>query len=247
MCGPKRVIDIIASHTGNYHKAKQLLASVEIDKQIETSIEQKEVKIPKSVGALQPAHIHYLQSRGFNDIQHLSTMWNIGGIGIDPFLSWRIWIPYYYQGRIVTWTTRSIVDDKNVPRYVSAPKSASIMTPKQVLYGIDYVRVAAIICEGPIDCWAIGPGAVATSGINVSKEQILQLIDIPIRAVCFDSTDEGKKASSDLCRTLSCYPGKTYKIRLESGKDPASIDEDELQELKSFLTGKGYRSFHIPK
>jgi hypothetical protein len=54
--------------------------------------------------------------------------------------------------------------------------------------------------------------------------------------VCFDGEPEAQARARTLARTLSLYPGVTWNVKLESGEDPATADQEEIKELrKKFL------------
>lgn len=186
---------------------------------------------PAGVGPLAGAHTRYLAGRGF-DPMAIVRLWGVHGIGHAASLAWRLFIPVFDElGRPVTWTTRSIRDDVNF-RYVSAPAEQEDISIKEVLYGAHLARHAVVIVEGPLDAWAIGPGALATCGTGYSAAQMALASAYPLRAVCFDAEPAAQKRAAELCRALSALPGKTTNVQLETGKDPASADPAEVAELR---------------
>ncbi len=187
------------------------------------------LKIPVGVGELLPAHRRYLKQRGF-DPEELTTLWGVQGIGIAPALSWRIWIPIRdAAGVTVSWTTRSIVGSGI--RYITARPEEESVGSKDLLFGEDMCRHAVLVTEGPLDAMAIGPGAVATLGMKVSKKQITRIARFPVRCLVFDHEDEAQQRAKKLCEDLSVFAGETYRIIL-SGKDAASSPKEEIQELR---------------
>ena len=80
----------------------------------------------------------------------------------------RLIIPFYYEGRIVGWTGRSVVPDKK-PKYLSEIQPGFV-------YGLDeqrYNKVFAIVCEGQID--AIHVEGCALGGSEISDQQAMLL------------------------------------------------------------------------
>lgn len=80
----------------------------------------------------------------------------------------RLLIPFYYEGRIVGWTGRSVLPDKK-------PKYLTEMQPGFV-YGLDEQtpnKVFCIVCEGQID--AIHIEGCALGGSEISDQQSLLL------------------------------------------------------------------------
>jgi DNA primase len=191
------------------------------------------LKIPPGVGLLAKAHRKYLQGRGF-DPDRIARLWGVQGIGIAARYSWSLFIPIQYRGETVSWTTRSIGDKGK--RYSNAPVAEEAIPAKELLYGNDLARQCIIIVEGPADAWAIGPGAVATMGLNYTPAQLNKMIKYPVRVVCFDSETQAQWRANRLADELARYSGETHRVKLETGKDAAEADSDEIAELrKRFL------------
>jgi len=228
-CGRKDTGRILSVVTG---QPVQLIRSA-LNTAIPTTKEKKKqgkLVIPKGVGDLLPGHHDYLENRGF-DADEIVRLWGVRGIGQAAHLKWRLFIPVYYHGIIVSWTTRSI-NPNNPMRYVSAPPEHEATPIKNVLYGSDYAQHRIIVHEGPIDVWATGPGAVATCGTSYTTAQVKAILRNPVRVVCFDSSSEAQGRARELTRTLSLYPGVTWNVRLESGEDPAAADQEEIADLR---------------
>lgn len=80
----------------------------------------------------------------------------------------RLIIPFYYEGNIVGWTGRSILEDKK-PKYLTEVQPGFV-------YGLDdqtYNKVFAIVCEGQID--AIHIEGCALGGSEISDQQSMLL------------------------------------------------------------------------
>jgi hypothetical protein len=80
----------------------------------------------------------------------------------------RLIIPFFYEGRIVGWTARSVVPDKK-PKYLTEVQPGFV-------YGLDeqrYTKVFAIVCEGQID--ALHIEGCALGGSEISDQQALLL------------------------------------------------------------------------
>jgi len=230
-CGKHPLVNTVMEITGlSYHNVKQLLDTLD-----RPDFERKEKSvgkliIPKGVGELQKSHKQYLHSRGFN-WRKIEQLWGIKGIAISSKLSWRIWIPIYYHGEIVSWTTRSISENPKIGRYISAKPEQESMCHKHLLYGQDFARHAIIVNEGPINAWRIGPGAVATFGSGYSQEQLERIAEYPIRAICFDNEPEAQKRARRLSNDLSVFPGETFNILLDE-KDAAEENEQNIERLR---------------
>ena len=233
-CGAHSLASVIREYTNlPYNQIKKLIG--QLDDIYEQPLLKKNVKgllgTPSCVGPLQYAHIEYLYKRGF-DYKEIQRLWQIKGIGIAGQLKWRLFIPIHYRNQVVSWTTRSLREGSG--KYISAEPSQELLPHKDMLYGEDYVRHCAIITEGPLDVWAIGPGAVATFGTAFSKQQILRLLKVPRRIVCFDNEKEAQRQARKLCDMLGVFDGETINVTLKA-KDPGEAKHKELKKLRKFL------------
>lgn len=234
-CGSIRLVDALSETTHlSVLECYDLLKSVgwERNRKWAERLAGK-LKIPPGVGLLAKAHRKYLQGRGF-DPDRIARLWGVQGIGIAARYSWSLFIPIQYRGETVSWTTRSIGDKGK--RYSNAPVAEEAIPAKELLYGNDLARQCIIIVEGPADAWAIGPGAVATMGLNYTPAQLNKMIKYPVRVVCFDSETQAQWRANRLADELARYSGETHRVKLETGKDAAEADSDEIAELrKRFL------------
>lgn len=90
----------------------------------------------------------------------------------------RLIIPFFYEGRIVGWTARSIVPDKK-PKYLTESQPGFV-------YGLDEQRpqkLFAIVCEGPIDALHIEGCALTGSEINDQQALLLNRLNKDIIVV----------------------------------------------------------------
>lgn len=184
---------------------------------------------PRGVKPLLAAHRRYLQERGF-DVSQVEQLWAVQGIGVATQLQWRLFIPILYHSQIVSWTTRSIGDTQR-GKYISASPEEESILHKHLLYGEDYCRHSIVICEGPLDVWAIGPGAVATFGMDCIAPQIERIVKYPIRAICFDNEPDAQSIARKLANNLSAFPGETHNIVLDS-KDPGEAKQREIRRIR---------------
>ena len=93
----------------------------------------------------------------------------------------RLIIPFYYEGRVVGWTGRSVLEDKQ-PKYLTEVQPGFV-------YGLDeqsYNKVFAIVCEGQLDAIHVDGCAIGGSEINDQQAMLLnklqkQVIVVPDR------------------------------------------------------------------
>lgn len=105
------------------------------------------------------------------------------------------------------------------------------MAHKSILYGADLAKSAVIVTEGPFDALRLGPGAVATLGLNVTQEQIWRLSAFPIRVIAFDSERKAQERARQLAEQLSIFPGRT-SIMMTEGPDPGSASPREVRLIR---------------
>lgn len=239
-CGPHQLLQVLTEITGaGYAKCQDLVHSLKknarfIEQELGVHKQPRgSLVFPKGVDKLLPAHRKYLRNRGFN-VRELERLWGVKGIGMEVNLSWRVFIPIYHHGEVVSWTTRSISDDCE-RKYISASPEQESVSHKEILFGMDYVRHAAMVTEGPLDAMSIGPGAVATLGTTVTKTQVEQLARIPLRYICLDNEPQAQARAEGLCNRLGVFPGETRRVVLDSGKDPGECSMQELTELRKLL------------
>ena len=230
-CGKKRLGDSLAEASGkSVAEVMRLLDGYRDDREPEPERRGKLV-MPKGVGLMQRTHRRYLESRGFNP-DKIEDVWQVQGIGISDRLSWRLWIPFRDRtGKLVSWTTRSLLDCKD-RRYIGAKPEEEIVNARHLLYGEHLAGHGVVVCEGPTDVWRIGPGAVCTSGISWTEEQMLAIAKHPVRAVLFDDEPWAQRRAYDLCERLKTKPGTTVQLQLKGRKDPALADQAEIDQIR---------------
>ncbi len=234
-CGPHSVVDTLKALTDlPIKKCFELVGEVDSERSVKEKPKGTLI-LPKGIKELLKPHKRYLRNREFDPVE-IVNLWQVAGIGVNGgHLAWRIFIPVIYQGKMVSFTTRSL-SDKGM-RYIAAGRDEEAVPHKSLLYGEDYCTHSVIVHEGPTDAWATGPGAVATMGLGCTKAQLLRISKYPVRVICFDSDRKSQQRAAKLCRELEPFPGETYRVEL-SGKDAASSPKEEIQELRSkFLTG----------
>lgn len=221
-CGPQRTGQTLAELTGQpLSKVKLIFDIVERDAKWETADERGKLQYPVGLGPLRQQHEEYLRSRNF-DPDTLREHWGLRGFGpVSGIYSWRIFVPYTFDGNVVSWTSRSIAT-KPDRRYLSAPPSMEVFSPKHFLYGEDYCKSSMIVvCEGPADVWRLGPGATAIMGLGYSRRQLLRIARYPKRIICFDTDEPGQRRAEMICNELGPFQGNTFNVVLDA-PDPGS-------------------------
>jgi len=226
-CRGHRTLDTLAKLGIEESKIRDFWAGREVQ---EVAVKKRTGLVePEGRGRLLRIHRDYLRSRGF-DPKTLQRLWNLEGIGLAARLSWRIYIPIILAGQRVSWTTRA-VGEKVARRYISAGAEEEALNHKGLLYGSDYCRHAAVVVEGPVDAWRIGPGAVALCGTAFTGSQVRKLIQFPYRFICFDNSPEAQALAQALARQLAPFPGTTEVLEIDAA-DPGSASEKEVRLIR---------------
>ena len=197
---------------------------------IDTQESTGRYKEPKGVKS-NPTHYHidYLKQRGF-DLAGVSK--NVAyqvHRDCPLILSHRIFIPIFLDERPVSWTTRSIATDDPCP-YMSAKKIHERVPGKSILYGEQYAGDNVIVHEGPFDVWTTGPGTLGTLGIGYTPSQMVRLTRYRKRYIAFDSEPAAQERAKKLVAELSIFPGETYRVELDTGKDSNSATKREVRD-----------------
>ncbi len=127
------------------------------------------------------AVLEYMAARGLNT-DDTNYYWS-------PSLGYRdrLIIPFYFEGRVVGWTGRSMNPDKK-PKYLTEVQPGYV-------YGLDeqgYAKSFAILCEGQID--AIHIQGTALGGSEISEQQAMLLNRLQKQIiVCPDRDKAGSK------------------------------------------------------
>jgi len=90
----------------------------------------------------------------------------------------RLIIPFYYEGRVVGWTARTITADKK-PKYLTE-------TQPGFVYGLDaqgYDKTFAIVCEGQVDAIHVDGCALGGSEINDAQALLINKLNKDIVVV----------------------------------------------------------------
>jgi hypothetical protein len=242
-CGPKNLLGSLRTLSDlNYRELAAIIATIAPASVLsEQRVVPSRLKLPAGTGKLLRRHRDYLRERGFVPSE-VRDLWRVQGIGVsDPTLSWRILIPIFRRGRMVSWTARSVGSDPR--RYWSCSEEFEVVPHKQILYGMDFITSTAIIHEGPIDVWATGPGAVGTFGTSYTAAQLRLLSKLRKVIVCFDEGREAQARAQQLLQYLEPFPVECFNVIIDA-KDPADAllhNPAELRRLRRFAFGKGGR------
>ena len=210
-----------------------------LEKQKEaSSANRKAVLLPtESTSHFPKMHIEYLEGRGFNPRQiirryKLRACYTVGRY------KFRIIIPIYVHNRLVSFTSRDVTNEQEIP-YKNASAGEVILTAKRTVYNYDNIQKGgnAILVEGPIDVWKLGKPAISIFGVEHTEDQILYLMKKKIDTlfILFDNDEAGRKAARRLGRTMASIINNVELIFLKDKNDPGALTLSEAEFLKRKL------------
>lgn len=176
-------------------------------------------------------YANYLRKRNFRPAE-IFRDWKVqGGTQMGEY-RYRLMIPVYHNGEIVSFQARDITG-KQDPKYITCHGT----NIKNYLYGLDYVqRDRVIITEGVTDVWRLGKGiAIATFGIEYVSKQIELIVkkDFKYVTVFFDSEPQAQRAASKLINHLELFGIHSTNFIMGDERDPADLSEEEAEEVIS--------------
>jgi DNA primase len=199
--------------------------------------------LPPETAPLTSLHKKYLLKRNF-DPDRLVEDWNIAGTNHQGDYRFRIIIPIYLYGELISFQSRDITG-VSVLRYKACPVKKTILSHKNILYGIDEAKEKrVIVVEGIFDVWRLNannPGAsVSTFGTKVTDKQVLLLIErFDEINILFDSQEKDKDAltnAQDLADKVTALGKEAHVYNLIKG-DPADLSQEEADDIVKQILG----------
>ena len=137
----------------------------------------KATKLTLPTDTFTSAERKYLKERNFSP-KLLHEKYKIVGGGITGSWKYRIIIPLVLNGKIVSWTARTILSKQQqqklkIPRYKNLSIEQSIVDPKSILYNLDHCEdKIAVLTEGAFDVIRMGDGFFCSFGTELTQSQI---------------------------------------------------------------------------
>ena len=137
----------------------------------------KATKLTLPTDTFTSAERKYLKERNFSP-KLLHEKYKIVGGGITGSWKYRIIIPLVLNGKIVSWTARTILSKQQqqklkIPRYKNLSIEQSVVDPKSVLYNLDHCEdKIAVLTEGAFDVIRMGDGFFCSFGTELTQSQI---------------------------------------------------------------------------
>lgn len=180
------------------------------------------------------AAVKYLTKRGF-DAEYLAEKYHLGWGGVTGKWAYRIILPLFHEGVVVSWQGRIIQNVPDVPRYITLGVEESKVDPKSVLFNQDNcIEDSVLFVEGPMDVMKFGDGALCSFGTTVTESQIQSLVRYQKVVLCFDNEESAQAKARKVAQKLSACGVKTVmNVNLDMGdKDVGDLTQDEIKELR---------------
>lgn len=178
--------------------------------------------------------LKYLHSRGFTE-EHIKE-YDLRGGGLAGKWQYRIVIPIYQDGRIVSATGRAI-DKRMELRYYTLSKKEEVVEHKHTLFGEDkVVGDTIVVVEGPLDAIKGGAGFVATYGTSITREQIHRMSKYSNVLLLLDNDDAGIIAKQRISSDLATMGINVEDIELDTEyKDLGEMPPDLISTIRREL------------
>lgn len=188
-------------------------------------------------------HVKYLKRRGFN-AKKIIEKFKLRSVHTIGKYKFRIIIPFYQGGRLVSFSSRDITG-KQEPPYLHGSPEESPISPKQLLYNYDSITpgLDAFALEGPVDVWKMGDGSFGLTGVEYTEEQIRLIMKKRIRVlyIMFDSFKHGKpdkagrRAAKKFARVIAPVVKRVEVLTLTSKDDPGELNLSQVNSIKRDL------------
>lgn len=199
----------------------------------ETRKDISKTSLPRECSSKFPQrYLSYLKKRRFNP-PHLITKYNLKCCHNIGKWKFRIIIPFYFNGQLVTFSSLDITG-KQESKYKHQPKKESVIPVKDTLYNIDSVKDKMILVEGITDAWRVSTGSCAIMGKQITSEQINQIVRKSIKKVLVILDSDAIEKGENLAKQLSGIIPSVEYVALEKG-DPDNFSDEEVREVRKFL------------
>lgn len=195
----------------------------------------------------------YVYRRFFDkdDIEHMCRKYHVHCARAGDFAG-RLILPYFQDGRMVTWTGRAI--GRSEVRYRDLEVNCSIIAPKHTLYLHDHAsdgrggRNVLVLTEGPFDALKVdfygakyGVHAVALSTNSASADQVLLLEELAqmykrTLVLMDNKTTYGIVDSMRMAQELATVPRLSIAMTPYDRSDPGELRPREAVKWAQQMT-----------
>ena len=251
-CGQHSLADLVKEILEcNDKQAYRIARSIERDEDIKPTahIEYSDSEslkniLPTNTRDIFPrVHLQYLRSRGFN-ARKIIRKYNLKAVYHSGKYKYRIIIPCYMEGRLVSFTSRDITDSQD-PKYLAASKRETNFPPDRCVYNLDSVPQGgnAMLLEGPFDVFRMGDGAFCFFGIQCTGMRILEVKKKKINKlyIFYDAETRAQRQARHVARALAPVVRHVEIVNIrnsllrEKKADPGSLSNEQAMRIKRWL------------
>lgn len=186
----------------------------------------------------------YLISRNFSP-RFLHEKYGVVGGGIVGRWKFRIIVPVYLNGKLISWTGRSILDnqtlkEKEIPRYKNLSIEESVINIKECIFNIDHCRKnVAVLVEGSFDVMRLGDDFMCSMGTELTQNQIVILHQRFKKIfIAFDNEPEAQKKARKFGMELASIGVEVEVVNIYEDfnkNDGGELNEQEVKIIREEL------------
>lgn len=180
-------------------------------------------------------HVSYLKERGFNH-KILEQQYKIMYTGKMGKYAMRVLIPFFLDGKIVSFTARDVTG-KQTLRYKDCKIKESTIPVHDTLYNFDNANEVILLVEGVTDVWRIGGSTVASCTVELTDNQKSLLAKAKSLSIMFDGEERAIKKAKMLAKQMKAVVPCVNVIELDGG-DPAKLPLKEVIEVRKLAFGE---------
>ncbi len=191
-----------------------------------------------------PAEREYLRKRDFSP-RYLHEKYGVVGGGISGNWKYRIIIPLIINGKIVSWTGRTILskkkaDELKIPRYKNLSIEESCVNPKTSLFNLDNCNKSRVILtEGAFDVMRLGENSTCCFGSALTEEQIAVIADRFEKVfILFDNEPEAQEKARKYGMQIASMGVEVEVVNAYEDfnkNDGGELTPDEVEIIKKEL------------
>lgn len=191
-----------------------------------------------------PVERKYLKARGFSP-SYLNKKYHIVGGGIYGDWKFRIILPIYYNGQLMSWTGRSILSKEklkqlDIPRYKNLAIEKSVKNPKELFFNLDNCRgKEVVLTEGPFDVLRFDGNAICSLGTELTEGQVSLLAERFEKVfILFDNEPEAQEKARKFGLQLSSIGIEVEVVNFYEDfnvNDMADCSKEQIAKIKKEL------------
>ena len=204
----------------------------------------KATKLTLPTDTFTPAERKYLKERNFSP-KLLHEKYKIVGGGITGSWKYRIIIPLVLNGKIVSWTARTILSKQQqqklkIPRYKNLSIKQSVVDPKSILYNLDHCEdKIAVLTEGAFDVIRMGDGFFCSFGTELTQSQISMIKQRFEKVfIMFDNEEEAQTKARKFGLQIASIGVEVELVDCQGDfnkNDAGELNEKEVQIIRHEL------------